>query len=139
MREQGTTLAPLRNRSWPQREANRRYGIAVRVPFRWKQELAPPAFFIVQVTDAAASSGAGLAIWGGDQDAASFRREGAPGSGLGGHGRASTAIPCWFRACSRPSLLPDPCRKQAVVVAGESVPMLNALAQVTRTWDKEKK
>jgi len=30
----------------------RRYGIAARVLFRWKQELAPPVFVSVQVTDA---------------------------------------------------------------------------------------
>jgi transposase-like protein len=36
----------------------RRYGIAARVLFRWKQELAPPAFVTVQVTNTAASSGA---------------------------------------------------------------------------------
>ena len=30
----------------------RRYGIAARVLFRWKQELAPPEFVSVQVTDA---------------------------------------------------------------------------------------
>jgi hypothetical protein len=43
----------------------RQYGIAVRVLFRWKQELAPPVFVSVQVTDAAASSGAAPAIEGG--------------------------------------------------------------------------
>ena len=33
----------------------RRYGIARRVLCRWKQELAPPVFIAVQVTDADAS------------------------------------------------------------------------------------
>jgi transposase-like protein len=36
----------------------RRYGIAPRVLFRWKQELGPPGFVTVQVTDVAASSAA---------------------------------------------------------------------------------
>jgi hypothetical protein len=35
----------------------RRYGIARRVLCRWKQELAPPVFVAVQVTDAGAPSG----------------------------------------------------------------------------------
>ena len=36
----------------------RRYGIAARILFRWKQELSPPAFVTVQITDATAPSGA---------------------------------------------------------------------------------
>jgi hypothetical protein len=32
----------------------RRYGIAARVLFRWKQELASPVFVAVQITDAGA-------------------------------------------------------------------------------------
>lgn len=36
----------------------RRYGIAARVLFRWKQELTPPAFVTVQITDTDASSSA---------------------------------------------------------------------------------
>jgi hypothetical protein len=36
----------------------RRYGIAARVLFRWKQELAPPMFVAVQIADADAASGA---------------------------------------------------------------------------------
>jgi hypothetical protein len=35
----------------------RRYGIARRVLCRWKQELAPPVFVAVQITDAGAPSG----------------------------------------------------------------------------------
>lgn len=35
----------------------RRYGIAARVLFRWKQELVPPVFVAVQITDAASPSG----------------------------------------------------------------------------------
>jgi hypothetical protein len=35
----------------------RRYGIARRVLCRWKQELAPPMFVAVQITDAGAPSG----------------------------------------------------------------------------------
>lgn len=35
----------------------RRYGIARRVLCRWKQELAPPVFVAVQITDVAAPSG----------------------------------------------------------------------------------
>ncbi|MGH6803835.1 MAG: IS66 family insertion sequence element accessory protein TnpA [Methyloceanibacter sp.] len=34
----------------------RRYGIAARVLFRWKQELTPPVFVAVQITDAGAAS-----------------------------------------------------------------------------------
>ena len=44
-------------------EVARRYGIAARVLFRWKQELTPsaaPAFVAVQITDANAPSGAAL-------------------------------------------------------------------------------
>jgi hypothetical protein len=36
----------------------RRYGIARRVLCRWKQELAPPVFVAVQITDAGAPSDA---------------------------------------------------------------------------------
>jgi Transposase len=36
----------------------RRYGIARRVLCRWKQELGPPVFVAVQITDAAVPSGA---------------------------------------------------------------------------------
>ncbi len=36
----------------------RRYGIARRVLCRWKQELVPPVFVAVQITDAEAASGA---------------------------------------------------------------------------------
>lgn len=36
----------------------RRYGIAARVLFRWKQELVPPVFVAVQITDAPAPVGA---------------------------------------------------------------------------------
>ena len=39
----------------------RRYGIARRVLCRWKQELAPPVFAAVQITDAVPASGAALA------------------------------------------------------------------------------
>jgi Transposase len=38
----------------------RRYGIARRVLCRWKQELAPPVFVAVQITDAGAPSGVAL-------------------------------------------------------------------------------
>jgi hypothetical protein len=41
----------------------RRYGIAARVLFRWKQELTPsaaPVFIAVQITDANAPSDAAL-------------------------------------------------------------------------------
>lgn len=34
----------------------RHYGIAARVLFRWKQELVPPVFVVVQITDAGAAS-----------------------------------------------------------------------------------
>ena len=39
----------------------RRYGIARRVLCRWKQELAPPVFVAVQITDEGAPSGMALA------------------------------------------------------------------------------
>ena len=44
--------------------AARHYGIAARVVFRWKQELAAttPTFVTVQITDAAAQSGAALPV-----------------------------------------------------------------------------
>jgi transposase-like protein len=45
-------------------EVARRYGIAARVLFRWKQELAPaapPVFVAVQITDAVAPTGAAAA------------------------------------------------------------------------------
>jgi hypothetical protein len=38
----------------------RRYGIARRVLCRWKQELAPPVFVAVQITDAGGPSGVAL-------------------------------------------------------------------------------
>jgi transposase-like protein len=39
-------------------EVARRYGIAARILFRWKQELAAgPAFVTVEITDASAASG----------------------------------------------------------------------------------
>jgi DNA-binding transcriptional MerR regulator len=38
-------------------EVARRYGIALRVLRRWKQELTPPAFVTVEVTDVALSVG----------------------------------------------------------------------------------
>jgi transposase-like protein len=44
----------------------RRYGIAVRVPFGWKQELAAttPVFFAVQITDVDAPSSAATSAEG---------------------------------------------------------------------------
>jgi transposase-like protein len=63
-------------------EVARRYGIAARVLFRWKQELTPsaaPVFVAVQITDANAPSDAALGNDERRDDAASSRREGAPG------------------------------------------------------------
>ena len=44
-------------------EVARRYGIAARVLFRWRQELKPaPMFVTVQITDASAPSDAALGV-----------------------------------------------------------------------------
>jgi hypothetical protein len=53
-------------RSGTRAEVARRYGIAGRLLRRWKQELAAtaPAFVTVQITDAAAQSGAALTAEG---------------------------------------------------------------------------
>jgi transposase-like protein len=76
-------------------EVARRYGIAARVLFRWKQELSPtaaPIFVTVQIADA--SSDAALSV---RHDTASSRRKGALGLRLyryaQGHRRGRHAGP----------------------------------------------